>query len=151
MSKREIYQWENSEIQEFNRSIIDEFRAHNGVVGGPFEKVPLLLLTTIGRKTGLERVNPLAYILDGDRYITIASFAGAPDNPPWYHNLCSNPNVVVEVGTKRFPARAAILDEPDRTEMFNMMAAQMPQFNEYQSKTSRVIPVVALTPEIPAD
>lgn len=151
MSKREIYQWENKEIQDFNRSIIDEFRANNGVVGGPFTNIPLLLLTTIGRKTGLERVNPLAYLYEGERYIVIASFAGAPVSPPWYFNLLSNPNVVVEVGTERLMAKATVLKEPERTEMFSKMAALMPLFNDYQSNTTRIIPVIALTPEIQAD
>lgn len=151
MSKGDIYQWDNKEIRDFNRSIIDEFRANNGVVGGPFSNVPLLLLTTIGRKTGLERVNPLAYLSEGECYIIIASFAGAPVNPPWYYNLIANPEVVVEVGTERFTAKATVLGEPERTEMYNRMAALMPLFNEYQSKTSRVIPVIALTREARED
>ena len=151
MSKREIYQWENKEIQDFNRSIIEEFRAHNGVVGGPFANIPLLLLTTIGRKSGLKRINPLAYIREGDRYIIIASFAGAPVNPPWYYNLLNDPHVVVEIGSESFAATATVLGEPERTELFNRMAALMPLFNDYRNRTSRVIPVVALTRATQAD
>jgi len=145
MSKREFNERESKEIQEFNQSVITEFRANNGVVGGPFTQVPLLLLTTTGRKTGLERVNPLAYLSEGGRIIIIASFAGAPVNPPWYYNLLANPEDIVEIGSERFTARATVLNEPERTGMFNKVAALMPQFNDYQRKTSRVIPVIALT------
>lgn len=147
MSKREIYEWDNQEIQDFNKSIITEFRANKGIVGGTFTGIPLLLLTTIGRKTGLKRVNPLAYLHDGDRYIIIASFAGSPANPPWYFNLVSRPQVIVEVGSKRFQALATVLEEPERSELYNRMAGEMPLFHEYQNRTSRHIPVIALTPE----
>ena len=148
MSKRDINEWDNSEIREFNQKIIAEFRGNKGIVGGPFTNVPLLLLTTTGRKSGLERVIPLAYLADGERYIIVASFAGAPVNPPWYYNLEANPEVGVEVGTERFTAKATVLDEPERTEMFDKVAALMPQFSDYQSKTTRVIPVIALTREM---
>ncbi len=133
------------DMQEFNKSIIDEFRKNDGVVGGQFAGARLLLLSTTGAKTGLARVNPLAYIGDGDRHVIIASYAGAPNNPPWYYNLLANPEVSVEVGSERFTARADVLDEPERTELFSRMVEMMPVFSEYQSKTARVIPVVALT------
>ena len=132
-------------MQEFNKSIIDEFRKNDGVVAGQFAGARLLLLSTTGAKTGLARVNPLAYIADGDRHVIIASYAGAPNNPPWYYNLLANPEVSVEVGSERFTARADVLDEPKRTELFSRMVEMMPVFSEYQSKTARVIPVVALT------
>ncbi len=132
-------------MQEFNKSIIDEFRKNDGVVGGQFAGARLLLLSTTGAKTGLARVNPLAYLADGDRHVIIASYAGAPNNPPWYYNLLANPEVSVEVGSERFTARADVLDEPERTELFSRMVEMMPVFSEYQSKTARVIPVVALT------
>ncbi len=133
------------DMQEFNKSIIDEFRTNDGVVGGQFAGAPLLLLSTTGAKTGLPRVNPLAYLADGDRHIIIASYAGGPNNPPWYYNLLANPEVSVEVGSERFTARTEVLDEPERTELFARMVEMMPVFSEYQSKTTRVIPVVALT------
>ncbi len=132
-------------MQEFNKSIIDEFRTNDGVVGGQFAGAPLLLLSTTGAKTGLPRVNPLAYLADGDRHIVIASYAGGPNNPPWYYNLLANPEVSVEVGNERFTARTEVLDEPERTELFAKMVETMPVFSDYQSKTTRVIPVVALT------
>ena len=133
------------DMQEFNKSIIDEFRKNDGIVGGQFAGARLLLLSTTGAKTGLARVNPLAYIADGDRHVIIASYAGAPNNPPWYYNLLANPEVSVEVGSERFTARTEVLNEPERTELFARMVEMMPVFSEYQSKTTRVIPVVALT------
>ena len=132
------------DMQEFNNTIIAEFRANAGVVGGQFEKVPLLLLTTTGAKSGISRTIPLAYLADGDRQVIFASFAGAPKNPPWYNNLIANPNVGVEVGAQRFEARAEILEEPERTELYEKMAAAVPTFADYQNKTTRTIPVIAL-------
>ncbi len=133
------------DMKEFNQTIIDEFRANDGVVGGQFARAPLLLLSTTGAKSGIARVNPLAYLIEGDRYIIIASFAGAPTNPPWYYNLLANPEVGVEVLSERFSARADVLGEPERTALYAKMVEAMPVFSEYQSKTTRVIPVVALT------
>ncbi len=133
------------DMQEFNKSIIEEFRANGGAVGGQFAGASLLLLSTTGAKSGLARVNPLAYLIDGDRHIIIASFAGSPNNPPWYYNLLANPEVDVEVGSERFTARAEVLGEPERAELYAKMEELMPVFSEYQSKTTRVIPVVALT------
>ena len=133
------------DTQAFNKAIIDEFRANKGVVGGQFAGAPLLLLSTTGAKSGLARVNPLVYLVDGDRQIIIASFAGAPTSPPWYHNLLANPEVGVEMGSENFKASAGVLDEPERTELYAKMVEIMPVFSEYQSKTTRVIPVIALT------
>jgi deazaflavin-dependent oxidoreductase (nitroreductase family) len=132
------------DIQEFNNAIIEEFRANGGKVGGQFEGAPLLLLTTTGAKTGLSRTNPLVYLAVGDRQVIVASYAGAPTNPPWYHNLIANPDVGVEVGAERFDARAEVVDEPERSELYEKMVAVMPIFSEYQSKTTRTIPVIAL-------
>ena len=133
------------DTKEFNKSIIDEFRANNGKMSGQFADAPLLLLTTTGAKTGLVRVNPLVYLNDGDRYIIIASFAGAPANPPWYFNLLAEPKVGVEVAGDQFTAKADVVDEPGRTELYARMVETMPVFAEYQEKTTRVIPVIALT------
>lgn len=133
------------DMQAFNKAIIDEFRANKGVVGGQFAGASLLLLSTTGAKSGLPRVNPLAYLVDDDRHIIVASFAGAPTSPPWYHNLLANPEVGVEVGSEQFTAQAGVLDEPERTELYAKMVEIMPVFSEYQSKTTRVIPVIALT------
>ena len=130
---------------DYNRKIIDEFRANNGILGGDFADMPLLILTNKGAKSGLIRENPLAYTRDNDRYIVIASFAGATFSPPWYHNVVAHPEVTLEVGSEKFTARAEVVKEPERTALYEAMAEKMPVFTEYQNKTSRVIPVLALT------
>jgi deazaflavin-dependent oxidoreductase (nitroreductase family) len=132
------------DIREINRSVIEEFRANGGKVGGAMAGAPLLLLTTKGAKTGKSRVNPLAYLTDKDRYVIIASYAGSPTNPPWYHNLIANPKVTVEVGKERFEADAEAIGEPERTRLYRKMAAMLPTFDEYERKTTRKIPVIAL-------
>jgi len=129
---------------QFNKTVIDDFRANNGVVGGPMAGMPLLILTNTGAKTGKQRENPLAYIMDGERYIIIASFAGNANHPPWYHNLVANPEVSVEVGGEQFSARAEVLAEPERSRLYAAVAEKMPIFSEYQNKTTRTIPVIAL-------
>jgi deazaflavin-dependent oxidoreductase (nitroreductase family) len=131
-------------IQEYNKTIIDEFRTHAGKVGGPFAGATMLLLTTTGAKTGMLRTNPLMYFADNNRYLIIASFAGAPNNPPWYYNLIAAPTVGVEMGTERFSARAEVLQEPERSTQYARIASAYPIFAEYQLKTTRRIPVVAL-------
>ncbi len=129
----------------WNASVIEEFRANQGKVGGAFAGRQLLLLHTTGAKSGQERVNPVAYIRDGERIVIIASKGGAPTNPAWYHNLVANPLVMVEVGTDKFQVRAAVVPEPERTRLYAEMVKHMPGFAEYQTKTTRVIPVIALT------
>jgi len=132
---------------ERNRTIIREFRNNAGKVGGPFSGRTLLLLHTIGRKSGTERINPVAYVADGDRLVIIASKGGAPANPDWYDNLMANPLVTVEVGTEKFRVRASPAEEPERTRLYDKMVERMPGFADYQRKTSRVIPVVILSRE----
>jgi deazaflavin-dependent oxidoreductase (nitroreductase family) len=134
------------EVQERNRKIIDEFRANHGKVGGRFEGRTLLLLHTKGAKSGRERINPLAYVKDDDRYVVIASKGGAPTSPSWYFNLLANPLVTLEVGDETFPARATVTEEPERTRLYNKMVEMMPAFDEYRRKTTRQIPVIVLTP-----
>jgi deazaflavin-dependent oxidoreductase (nitroreductase family) len=114
-------------------------------VGGPFAGRTLLLLHTVGAKSGQERINPGAYVSDGDRLVIIASKGGAPVNPDWYHNILANPLVTVEVGTEKFQAQGAVASEPERTRLYNKMVEMMPGFAEYQQKTTRVIPVITLT------
>jgi deazaflavin-dependent oxidoreductase (nitroreductase family) len=129
---------------EFNRQIIDEFRANAGKVSGPFEGAPMLLLTTTGAKTGRRLTSPLVYSKDGDDIVVIASKAGAPTNPSWFHNLKANPTVTVEVGTEEFEARAEITEGAERQRLFDAQAELMPNFKEYEAATDRVIPVVRL-------
>ncbi len=130
--------------KSFNEKIIDEFRANEGRVGPPFEGAPMVLLTTVGAKSGKERVSPLVYTKDGDKLAIIASAAGADNNPAWFHNLVASPEVTLEVGTEKYRARATVPGEPDRTRIYDQQAAIMPGFKAYQEKTSRIIPVVVL-------
>jgi deazaflavin-dependent oxidoreductase (nitroreductase family) len=134
-----------SNLTNWNKSTIDEFRANSGKVGGRFAGRTLLLLHTVGAKSKQERINPVAYITDGDRLVIIASKGGAPTNPDWYHNLVVHPLVTVEVGTEQFQVQAEVASEPERTRLYNKMAEVSPGFAEYQRKTTRVIPVITLT------
>ena len=133
-----------SEPNSFNQKIIAEFRANAGVVGGPFEGANMLLLTTTGAKSGQPRISPLVYTTDGDAMLIIASKGGAPTNPDWFYNLMANPIVTIERGTEQFQARATVPADPERTRLFNQMAAQRPGFADYQRNTTRQIPVVVL-------
>jgi deazaflavin-dependent oxidoreductase (nitroreductase family) len=129
----------------FNNGVIDDFRAHHGqITKGPFTGRSLLLLTTRGAKSGRERTNPLAYTRDGDRIFVIASKGGAPAHPDWYRNLRANPNVMVEVGPERFEAKASVAKGAERRRLYDLQAAHMPAFKEYEKRTSREIPVVVL-------
>ena len=132
------------DMKEINRQIIDEFRANGGKVGGTFTGAPMLLLTTQGAKSGETRVNPLVYLEDAGRYVIIASYAGAATNPPWYHNLVANPVVTIEVGAHTIKARAEVTQEPERTQLYRKMEAMLPVFTQYQQKTTRTIPAIAL-------
>jgi deazaflavin-dependent oxidoreductase (nitroreductase family) len=133
-----------SSPNDWNKKVIEEFRANGGKVGGPFEDVTLLLLHTTGAKSGLARVNPLVCTEDGGDLVVIASQGGAPSHPDWYYNLKAYPNVEVEYGTERFKAVATIVGEPERSELYAKAAARFPGFAEYAQKTTRVIPVIKL-------
>jgi deazaflavin-dependent oxidoreductase (nitroreductase family) len=133
-----------TDVHEWNRQIIEEFRANQGVVGGQFAGAPILLLHTTGARSGQERVNPMMYLdLDGHRYV-FASKAGADSHPDWYHNLVANPQVTVEVGTETYEATAVVVSGADRDRIYAEQARRFPGFAEYQQKTTRVIPVVEL-------
>jgi deazaflavin-dependent oxidoreductase (nitroreductase family) len=132
------------EANDFNTQIIEEFRANDGIVGGPFEGSPMLLLTTTGARSGRPHVTPMMYRAEGERLYVFASKAGAPTNPDWYHNLVAHPEVTAEVGKERFGARATVVDRAQRDRVYAAQAAQYPGFAEYEAKTDRVIPVVAL-------
>ncbi len=135
-----------AEVNDWNKKIIAEFRANDGKVSGNFEGQTLLLLHTKGAKSGQERVNPVAYTKDGDKLVIIASKGGAPINPDWYHNVVANPQVTVEVGADQFPVNATVAEEPERSRLYDQMAAMMPGFADYKVKTTRKIPVIVLTP-----
>ncbi len=132
--------------QDFNARIIEEFHANKGVVGGMFDGTTLLLLHHVGAKTGKDRINPLAYNRDGDRYVIFASKAGAPTNPDWYHNLKAHPTVTIEVGTDTIDVVATEAAGDERDRLFAAQVERSPAFADYQTKTDRVIPVIVLSP-----
>ena len=129
---------------EFNRTVIDEFRQNGGKVGGDFKGAPMILITHTGAKSGTTYTTPLVYTRDGDRYVIIASKGGAPAHPHWFRNLVANPDVTVEVGTERFPARARVAEGEERARLYRAQADLMPNFDDYAKATSREIPVVVL-------
>jgi deazaflavin-dependent oxidoreductase (nitroreductase family) len=128
----------------FNERIIEEFRANKGVVGGPFAGAPMLLLATTGAKSGQPRTNPLVYLPDGDRFIIFASKGGAPKNPDWYHNLVAHSETTIEVGTETIPVTATVITGEERDRLYATQASLRPAFADYQAKTARRIPVIAL-------
>lgn len=133
-----------SSPSDFNQRIIDEFRANAGNVGPPFAGAPMLLLTTTGAKSGRRVTSPLVYLPDGDRFIVFASKGGAPTHPAWYFNLVANPEVTAEVGAETFSATAEVIEGEERDRLYDAQAGLRPAFADYQAKTSRRIPVIAL-------
>ncbi len=140
-------------MAEFNKKVIDEFRSNSGNLSGQFAAgvglemlagAPMIIVTHKGAKSGTTYTSPLVYSKDGDHYVIIASKGGAPQNPSWYHNLVANPEVTAEIGTEKFKAKAREAKGEERERLFNAQAKMMPQFNEYQKKTSRKIPVIVL-------
>lgn len=130
---------------DVNQSIIEEFRANDGKVGGPFAGAPLLLLHTTGARSGAERVTPVIYRPDGDRWVIFASKAGAPDNPDWFHNLRAHPEASIEVGTETVPVTATVAEGEEHDRLWEAQKEDMPGFADYEAKTTRRIPVVVLT------
>lgn len=133
-------------MSDFNRQVVEQFRASSGHPGGQFEGEPLLLLHTTGAKSGAERINPMIYRDLGGPVAVFASRAGAPVHPDWYHNLVAHPEVTAEIGaeTRRFVARTA--EGEERRQIWAEHTEQFPRFAEYQEKTTRQIPVVVLDP-----
>ncbi|MFB4281140.1 MULTISPECIES: nitroreductase/quinone reductase family protein [unclassified Nonomuraea] len=134
-------------MTDFNQQVIAEFRANAGKVGGMFEGAPLVLLTTVGARSGRRRTNPAVYLRDGERVLVFASNAGGDAHPAWYHNVVAHPRVTVELGEETFTARAVPLEGAERDRVYARQAALDPAFAAYQAQTDRVIPVIALHPE----
>lgn len=130
-------------MNEFNKQVIDEFRANEGKVGGRFEGAPMIVVHHRGARSGTERVTPLVYQADGDDWVVFASKAGAPTNPAWYHNLKANPETTIEVGSDTIAVTAVEITGDERDRLFEAQKAAMPQFAEYEAKTDRTIPVIA--------
>ncbi|MFF9073990.1 nitroreductase/quinone reductase family protein [Streptomyces sp. NPDC014735] len=128
----------------FDQSVIDEFRANGGRVGGPFEGADLLLLTTTGARSGKETTTPLGYVRHGDTPLVVGSALGAPSHPAWYHNLLAHPVVRVELGTRTFEALAVPAEGARRDALFAHVVRAAPGYAGYQARTTRILPVVAL-------
>jgi deazaflavin-dependent oxidoreductase (nitroreductase family) len=136
-----------AEAEDWNSKIIAEFRANEGKVGGQFEGAPLLLLHTVGAKSGQPRVNPMMYQdIGGNNVAVFASKAGAPTNPDWYHNLLANPRVSAEIGTGTVEAVARVAEGDERERIWGAQKRAYPGFADYETKTTRQIPVVILEP-----
>lgn len=138
-----------SDSTDFNAQVIDEFRANEGRVGGPFEGAPMLLLHHRGRKSGRELVTPTMYLADDTDPAIIyvfASKAGAPTNPAWYHNLVAAGTAKLERGTDRYPVSVTEVTGAERDRIYAEQARRFPGFADYEKKTAgvRTIPVLAL-------
>ena len=132
------------DMNDWDRQVIENFRANGGKVRGRGEGRPVLLLTTTGAKSGQRRTHPMMYLHDGDHLLVFAAKGGAPTNPDWYHNLLAHPEVTVEVGDETYDAIATPLTGEERDQLYARWAELYPQFGEYQKNTTRKIPVVAL-------
>lgn len=132
---------------DFNRSLIEDLRANAGQASsGPFAGRPVLILTTTGAQSGEVRETPVVYTRDGDDYVIIASKGGAPTHPGWFHNLVAHPAIKVEVLGETIPVLARVASGEERDRLYKAQADMMPAFAEYETKTTRKIPVVVLEP-----
>jgi deazaflavin-dependent oxidoreductase (nitroreductase family) len=129
---------------DWDRRIIEEFRANGGKVGGQLAGAPLLLLTTTGAKSGEQRISPLAYLSEGGQIYVLAGNRGAPTNPGWYHNLVAHPDVTVEIGTEKFEARAIVVDSAEAERLGRIQVQRIPSLAELQAKITRKVPAVLL-------
>ncbi len=134
------------EVNALNEQVVTAFRENDGILTeGPFKDSQIVLLHHVGAKSGIERINPLAYTLDGDDVVIIASKGGTPENPAWYHNLVANPKTTIELGPDTINVTAQPLTEgAERDRLFKQMADQYENFWDYQKSTDRTIPVVVL-------
>ena len=144
IDKQKLYS-DTSALDEFNRNIVEEFRANGGQVGGPFEGGTLLLLHTVGAKSGQPRLSPLAYLTIDGKMLIVGSYAGAPKHPAWVHNLRANPRAHIEVGTDAYDVTVRELPDDEREALYPKVVEIAPVFAEYQANTSRAIPLFELT------
>ena len=140
----EAEKYSRPDMNAWNRQIMEEFHANAGKVGGPFEGIPLLLLTTTGARSGQRRTTPVGYMPDGDRLAIFATRGGLPTNPSWYYNLVAHPEATVEVGTETFEVTAVVITGEERDRLYARQVERAPVFAEYQAKTTRKIPVISL-------
>ena len=135
-----------SGASDYNTKIIEEFRANEGRVGGPWAGIMLILIHHIGAKSGIERVTPLAFNPQPDgRFAIAAANGGSPTHPDWYYNLKASPKIKAEVGAQTFTVVAEELDDPARAGLWPKLVAEAPSVGEFQARTARQIPVFMLT------
>ena len=132
------------DLNDWDRQVIEEFRANGGNVGGQFAGVPLLLLTTTGAKSGEQRISPMTYLSEGGRIYVFAGNRGAPTNPGWYHNLVAHPDVTVELGAEKFEARATVMESEEGERLGRIHVEKIPALAELMAKITRKVPVVLL-------
>jgi deazaflavin-dependent oxidoreductase (nitroreductase family) len=132
------------DYEAFTRDLIADIRANGRPTSGPMEGRPLMVLTTIGAKSGSTQQAIVNYSRDGDDYIVAATKSGAPTNPAWYHNLRATPEATVEANREQFRARAVITTDDERQRLWDQHVEAFPYFGEYPSMTERVIPVIRL-------
>ncbi|BBX16865.1 deazaflavin-dependent nitroreductase [Mycolicibacterium duvalii] len=145
MTDKEKLYSDTAALDEFNRNIVEEFRANGGRVGGPFEGATLLLLHSTGAKSGQPRLSPLAYLTIDDKMIIVGSYAGAPNNPAWVHNLRAHPTARIEVGSDSYDVVARELPADERDATYPKIVEIAPVFADYQANTTRAIPLFELT------
>ena len=131
-----------SPTEEIVTSILSPERANGGKVTGTFANAPLVLVTHTGAKSGKQYTSPLAYSRDGDHIVVIGSKGGHPEHPQWYFNLLANPDVRLELADETYAARARVAQGEERARLFRAMADKMPNFDQYQAKTERELPVI---------
>jgi deazaflavin-dependent oxidoreductase (nitroreductase family) len=134
----------NSDPLAYNARLVEEYRANSGELSGQMAGMRLMLLTTTGARTGLPRVAPLGFATEGDRWLVIASANGSPKAPDWYHNLVANPEVTVELGSERIPARATTAEGEERARLWEHFKTRMPFIDEHEQRAGRQIPIVIL-------
>ncbi|HEX7094959.1 MAG TPA: nitroreductase family deazaflavin-dependent oxidoreductase [Acidimicrobiales bacterium] len=144
MSEQPKAEYVQPDLSLFGDEHVRRYEETDGEVGHIWSGVPCLVLTTTGRKSGQPRKNALIYGTDGDNYVVIASQGGAPTHPNWYLNLVANPNVTVQVKADRFPAVARTAEGAERERLWQLMTGIWPNYDEYATRTTRVIPVVVL-------
>jgi deazaflavin-dependent oxidoreductase (nitroreductase family) len=135
-----------SDRNEWNHRTIEEFRANKGQLGGMWEGIPVLLLTTVGAKSGQRHTTPVMYLREGGRLFVFASKGGAPTNPDWYYNLLAHPDVTVEIEDQSNLATATPVTGAEHDSIYATWAHMYPQYRDYQEKTTRSIPVIELNP-----
>ncbi|MDG6925133.1 MAG: nitroreductase family deazaflavin-dependent oxidoreductase [Nitrososphaerota archaeon] len=133
-------------VQLMNGMVMLLYRASGGRVANHMQKAPIMLLTTIGSKSGKERTNPVLYVTDGEDLVTVASAGGAPKNPQWFVNLMHRPEAVVTIGKEKRKVSGRVASPEERSRLWPRLTAVYSAYDEYAKKTKREIPVVILTP-----